>query len=694
MRRRGWLSWGVLGALVGCTPSQSADTTPPSAARADRAWGHRIFHSDARELEFEAMLDALAQADYVLVGETHIDDQTHRLERAIFEGLAERKSVILSMEMFERDEQPALDAYVSGSIDEDDFLGQVSTWGNYRTGYRMLVESARARKIQVVGANLPRDLQRRFAMKGPTARDGLSEQERVWFPQKIFEPTPSYWARIERQLRDAGHGSMMKKDAKARTWSTQNLWDNSMADAMVNARHEHPDTTVVHVVGAFHAEYGDGTAAQIRHRDPQASIAIVTIDAVADLRGVQADLDPARADYTIFALADARGPNGGELEVTVPSSLRYQIATPERGEPRGLLIWLGDDETRDRDALQRWQEVLGPEFLIAVVAAPHRLRTDDLRLAGRWSWPDTASRDAARTTMGLERIVEYLGSRWSIPEGRVVVAGRGAGADVALWFALRADTPATVVADQPANPRLLAEASVPDHMTVKDITLLAESEAYETISKTFQSAGTTLQAPQGDAEASVRAGLGLEARAQRGSEVELTIDVDSTIAWQWARLHARLAERDGLPRTVRLTNGTTPTLKVEPADFRSGAGLPLAPGAFGGTTIVVLRPDVSADEQAAWKALSEPDVLKKRNRFASLKVTTDEGLGPLLDELRSKGKRSMLIVPAAFVVDAARMRTLEQLTVGHDEGLDLNWLPGLGGAAAEAMLSKSTPSKH
>ena len=78
-------------------------------------------------------------------------------------------------------------------------------------------------------------------------------------------------------------------------------------------------------------------------------------------------------------------------------------------------------------------------------------------------------------------------------------------------------------------------------------------------------------------------------------------------------------------------------------------------------------------------------MLKKRSRFATLVVVTEAELGPKLDALREQGKRSMLIVPAAFAVTPARMDAIRALVVGHDQELDVHYLPGLGGSWASAL---------
>ncbi len=106
-----------------------------SAPPLDRAVSVR--HGRTGEaLSFHAFLDALAKADVVFLGELHTDETTHRVELAVYEGLLARRGgkVVLAMEMFERDVQPALDDYLAGRIDEAAFLSSARPRGNYRTG--------------------------------------------------------------------------------------------------------------------------------------------------------------------------------------------------------------------------------------------------------------------------------------------------------------------------------------------------------------------------------------------------------------------------------------------------------------------------------------------------------------------------------------------------------------------------------
>src|SRR5688572_22385402 len=90
------LSVSLLGSPACRGPSSSArvpETLPrgtrplPALEDAVLAWDSRA----GRALELEALLDRLAEADVVFVGETHLDDTTHRVELAVLAGLIERR---------------------------------------------------------------------------------------------------------------------------------------------------------------------------------------------------------------------------------------------------------------------------------------------------------------------------------------------------------------------------------------------------------------------------------------------------------------------------------------------------------------------------------------------------------------------------------------------------------------------------
>ncbi|HZJ70559.1 MAG TPA: ChaN family lipoprotein, partial [Planctomycetota bacterium] len=110
-----WLSLVVAGLALACATSPPQEQPPP-VARTDPELPRLVVVRDGRSgslLSFDALLDAAASADVVFLGESHTDETTHRVELAVYEGLLARRGgqVVLALEMFERDAQPALDDY-------------------------------------------------------------------------------------------------------------------------------------------------------------------------------------------------------------------------------------------------------------------------------------------------------------------------------------------------------------------------------------------------------------------------------------------------------------------------------------------------------------------------------------------------------------------------------------------------------
>lgn len=119
--------------------------------------------------------------------------------------------------------------------------------------------------------------------------------------------------------------------------------------------------------------------------------------------------------------------------------------------------------------------------------------------------------------------------------------------------------------------------------------------------------------------------------------------------------------------------------------FASGRGLPLAGGPFGGTTVVVLPRGTSDEDKATWLQHEQKKVLKRRSMFANIAVACEDGepsLPQLVTKLKGMGRSRLLIVPATFCADAATMQALRQQLGAAADGMDVAWLPGLGGELA------------
>ena len=684
-------------------------------------------------LTFAAFLDAIAKADAVFLGESHTDETTHRVELAVYEGLLARRKgdVVLSMEMFERDVQAHVNAYLAGEIDERTFLDRARPWGNYRTAYRPLIERAKSSKRPVVAANFPTPLRRKIAMKGPEVLESLEEAEARLAPAELFPNTPAYWRRADNAVRShrvmAGRGG----SDDSRLYSTQSLWDNAMGEACATALEEHPGHVVLHVNGGFHTAYWDGTVHQLLRRRPQTKVVTVSISPtlnpnVAELSGTPV------ADYVVFAESRATDVSGGTWSVTVGRKQAYRFHLPEGSTDEDrvpLLIWLPDDGVGASDGMDLWKDRLGVDGAIAVLDAPFRAIQEDLSKGGRWFWPDTFSSDVGSLIVSVERIWGYLLRNYPIDPGHVCVAGEGTGATVVASIGLLTDRmDIEAVAIEPGRyakirdfslplPEFQGDEPAPDRslrVVIRDGDVKWWSEelgAYAAIGldASILEASDDPWTMERDAENLLRAAMGLEARPAIDTKERRYIltENDSPRARQWVRLRAlRTAARDSVPVAVLDAPPESDGAIRIPTEIRAEAfaaegALPPCPGPFGGTTVLVLPDDLRSQEVRAWEALMEDDPLAKRSRFLRMRIATATGEGSLpvvLETLRSEGRENILIVPALFCADGAWMRTLKRSVVALEDQMTLQWLPGLGGrdvpTASTSEASAQTPVRH
>src|SRR5260221_2023314 len=125
------ISAGLLTSSVRAQPS--APAPGPSSSPAPSSVPHRVYDSRKKQfIDFETLVTRVVSADLVFVGEEHDDPATHRMELALLEGIGRRRdSVVVALEMFERDVQPALDRYLAGGASDADMLAARPPWHHY-----------------------------------------------------------------------------------------------------------------------------------------------------------------------------------------------------------------------------------------------------------------------------------------------------------------------------------------------------------------------------------------------------------------------------------------------------------------------------------------------------------------------------------------------------------------------------------
>jgi uncharacterized iron-regulated protein len=306
--------WQLALVLAGIASAQAA---PPAAAvpQATVAWyvPERVFDTRSRSFtDFEAMLAELARADVVFVGEQHDDPNSHRLESALLQGLVRRNvAVTVSLEMFERDAQPAVDAYLGGRNSEEEFLKSTRPWPRYASDYRSLVEIAKDRSWPVLAANVPRRYASEIAKNGLAPLTALPSSERALIARDLQCPKDAYFDRFAASMgehpgsKESANAGAAQRATVDRYYESQCAKDETMAESIAASfeRGEAGPRLIVHFTGAFHSDFGTGTVERVRRRLPGRRVAVLSLLPLSSLDNLApTGEDLTRADYLVYTI--------------------------------------------------------------------------------------------------------------------------------------------------------------------------------------------------------------------------------------------------------------------------------------------------------------------------------------------------------------------------------------------------------
>jgi hypothetical protein len=157
-----------------------------------------------------------------------------------------------------------------------------------------------------VAANVPRRIAADVAKVGKPAVDSLNSTDRPLAAADLQCPHDAYFNRFAEQMggHQASSGSSGDTTTERYYWA-QCVKDETMAESIATAftKLEGRPGVVVHVTGAFHSEYGEGTGERVRRRLAGRRVAAVSIMPVENLDSiVPQSSDLRRADYLVYTI--------------------------------------------------------------------------------------------------------------------------------------------------------------------------------------------------------------------------------------------------------------------------------------------------------------------------------------------------------------------------------------------------------
>jgi uncharacterized iron-regulated protein len=220
--------------------------------------GTEILHQD--------IIKRCALSNVVLVGEQHDRSSHHRLQLHIAAGiLSHRSDVVLGFEMFPKRSNPVLEEWVSGKLDEAEFLEKVNwdkVWGFAPELYMPLFRLCREFRIRMIGLNCPRALVTKVGKLGWKAvdvsdRDGLTPAKPATFEYRkaLFGLGPGIGP-----MATASGPDDPKLD---RFVNAQQVWDRSFACRIAEELDQQHPPLVIGIIGSGHLRYKHGTPFQL-----------------------------------------------------------------------------------------------------------------------------------------------------------------------------------------------------------------------------------------------------------------------------------------------------------------------------------------------------------------------------------------------------------------------------------------------
>ena len=225
-----------LGALI-WTVAGCATTSPVSpGSPLDTAGGFTVDDiidtGTARTLSRETLFSALADSRIVYVGETHTGKEDHRVQLEILKGMHRKNpSIILALEMFPRNAQPALDRYSAGITSEDELIAEsrwATVWGYSFDLYRDILEFARRERLRIAGLNAPNEIVSKIAQSG---FESLSHEERMEVARDFNLDDPANRERIRREYDQHIRGSIRDFES---FYEAQSAWEETMAETLAD----------------------------------------------------------------------------------------------------------------------------------------------------------------------------------------------------------------------------------------------------------------------------------------------------------------------------------------------------------------------------------------------------------------------------------------------------------------------------
>ncbi len=235
-----------------------------------------------------AIIEKVSKRKIIYVGEVHDVFAHHAVQLDIISGIYKKnKKIAIGMEMFQKPFQSTLDKFISGSIDEKEFLKKseyFKRWVFDYNLYKPILDFARSRAIPVIALNTRREIIDKVSQDG---LGSLLGKDRKAIPPDMDFSDTEYKKRIFEVFRR--HTDWKDKNFIF-FYQSQILWDETMSLSIVDFLNTNPDYQIIVLAGQGHLAYGSGIPKRTFRRNGLAYATIL----------IDADVEDSIADFVVF----------------------------------------------------------------------------------------------------------------------------------------------------------------------------------------------------------------------------------------------------------------------------------------------------------------------------------------------------------------------------------------------------------
>jgi len=211
---------------------------------------YQLYNKEGKKVDFGKMVKSLSEKDIILFGELHNDPIAHWMQLELTKKMHEKGDIAMGAEMFERDNQNAINSYLSGAIDQKGLDTTARLWSNFKTDYKPLLDYAKDNKIDFIATNIPRRYASMVYKNGFEILDSLPKEEKEWvapLPIEYDPELPGYEAML----------TMMSDHANENFPKAQAIKDATMAHSIYE-RFKQDKAMFIHYNGAYHSNNFEG----------------------------------------------------------------------------------------------------------------------------------------------------------------------------------------------------------------------------------------------------------------------------------------------------------------------------------------------------------------------------------------------------------------------------------------------------